>query len=303
MELTIKEMQILSEQYSDADQYSIFNNLGKIRGEGSLDSLTAKGVYENGKLNSAMKAVLDVLAYPERVASFRLEQLEVNMRKKAYIRGKDAFLLEFHRENVIISTLETELDSVRTEISNHTGVAFQKHSQLNQVFDGESLLCLAGLADWIRQIALSELTESSKTEKLSLERFEQFLSKPLKMGLLSQIQSLTHLKTPDRAGVERGLKRLIEMRLVETIEPKIEADKSTILLGINFLIPNMAITLELYDLSNPEKVLMAREQIIQATPKDNLSISANANGYHLLSLTASEVLEKIIAYLGLPKLS
>ncbi len=303
MELTIKEMKILAKHYSDANQYSVFDYLGKERGEGSVDSLTNKGIYEGGKLNPAMKAVLDVLAYPERIARFQLKQVEVNMRKHVYAIADKKILVEFHRENLIISTFDTEIESLKAEISNHTGVAFQKHSQLEKVFSAEALLCFAGLADWLRRIALSELTGSRVEEELTLNRFEEFLKQPLKLGLLEQIKKLTRLEIGDSETIKRGLRQLEKVGLVETIKPKIEAGKSTILLAINFLIPNMAITLELYDLMNKEKVLMAREQIIQAAVKDNLSISAAVDGYALRSISGVEVLDKIIAYLSVPSLN
>lgn len=302
MQLTLTEMHILADYCEGHNQHSLFKTIKPARGDGDLDSLAQQGIFVDGQLSEGSKALLKVLSQPERVARFQLQQLEVNMRKRVYVRGDERILVEFKREFVMLSTFDSEVASVRTEIINHIGASFQKHSLLKQTFSGEELLCFASLADWLRRVALSELTGQKSAERLSVEQLSEFVKSPLKLGVLSQVMTLTHLKTPDYDACLKGLKGLMQKSLIESVEPTVEIGKSTILFGINFLVPNMTISLELYDLSDAKKVVSAREMIIWATPKDALSLSANAQGYHAESVTSSEVLEKIIAYLSSPSL-
>ncbi len=302
MELTLKEMQILAD-YVEGNDYSLFGDLPKIKGEGSIESLQNKGVLQGNQLTKGAKVLFETLANPEIVAKFRLNQLEVNMRKRAYKRNAQSVLVEFHREIVILSPFDTEVESVRLEIANHTGVSFQKHSQLKQVLSGDELLTLMGLADWLRRVALSELINQAAPKKLEIKDLEAFMEQPLKLGLLAQTIDMTHLKTPRGAALQRALFGLLEKRLVEAYQPQIVIDKSTILLAINFLVPNMTTSLELYDLTDSSRVLTAREMILQASPKDALSYSASSAGFAVESLTGGQVTEKILAYLSCPSLN
>ncbi len=302
MELTLKEMQILAD-YVTGNQYSFFNDLPKIRGEGSLDSLRDKGVLQEDGLTTAVVPLVEALAQPESVAKFQLSQLEVNMRKRVYKRGERKVLVEFHREMVILSPFDSEVESVRVEIANHTGVSFQKHSQLKQVLTGDELLALMALADWLRRVALSELLNQTAAKQLTVDDLLSFMADPLKLGLLAQTIDMTHLAVPNKAALEKALAGLLEKRLVESYQPQIIIDKSTILLAINFLVPNMSISLELYDLTDEARVLTAREMILQASPKDALSYSVTTAGFAVESVTGGQVTEKILAYLSCPSLN
>ncbi len=302
MELTLREVALLGE-YVAGNQYSLFDDLPKLRGEGSKKTLREKGVLQGDELSAAVKPLVAALANPERVAKFRLNQLEVNMRKRVYQRGERKVLVEFHREMVIFSPFDSEVESVRLEIANHTGVSFQKHSQLKQVLNGDELLTLMGLADWLRRVALAELTGSAVPKDLTSADLHQFMAAPLKLGLLAQTIDMTHLPVPDQAALDRALDGLIAKRLVESRQPKIAIDKSTILLAINFLVPNMTISLELYDLSDAQRVLSAREMILQASPKDALSYSATTAGFAVESITGGQTNERILAYLSCPALN
>lgn len=302
MQLTLTEMHFLADYCERHDQHSLFKTIKPARGEGNLKSLENKGVFVDGQLSEGSKALLKILSEPERVAHFQLQQLEVNMRKRVYVRDDERILVEFKNEFVMISTFDSEVSSVRAEIINHIGASFQKHSLLKQVFNGEELLCFAALADWLRRVALSELTGQKSVARLDVDQLAEFVKSPLKLGVLSQVMALTHLKVPDYDACLDGLKGLMKKGLVERVEPTVEIGKSTILFGINFLVPNMTISLELYDLADTDKVVTAREMVIWATPKDAISLSANAQGYHAESVTSGEVLEKIIAYLSSPSL-
>ncbi len=302
MELTLKEMQILA-QYVDGNQYSFFDDLPKIKGEGSKDSLRDKGVLHKNVLSDAVRPLFDCLANPQIVAKFRLRQLEVNMRKRVYKKDNRQVLVEFHRDMVILSPFDSEVESVRVEIANHTGVSFQKHSQLKQVLTGDELLTLMALADWLRRVALLELVNQTAPKKLTLDDLFSFMAAPLKLGLLSQTTDMTHLAVPNKAALEQALSGLQNKRLVEAYQPDILIDKSTILLAINFLVPNMTIALELYDLTEKSRVLTAREMILQASPKDALCYSASTAGFAVESVTGGQVTEKIMAYLSCPQLN
>ncbi|PID79604.1 MAG: hypothetical protein CSB19_02135 [Clostridiales bacterium] len=302
MELTLKEMQILA-NYLKGNDYSIFADLPKIKGEGTIESLQSKGVLEGDQLTKGARNLFETLANPEIVAKFHLNQLEVNMRKRTYRCGTQSVLVEFHREMVILSPFDTEVESVRVEIANHTGVSFQKHSQLKQVLSGDELLTLMGLADWLRRVALSELINQAAPKKLEIKDLEAFMEQPLKLGLLAQTIDMTHLKAPRGEALQKALSGLLEKRLVEAYQPQIVIDKSTILLAINFLVPNMTTSLELYDLTDPKRVLTAREMIVQASPKDALSYSASTAGFAVESLTGGQVTERILAYLSCPSLN
>ncbi len=302
MELTLKEMQLLA-PYVKGNQYSFFDDLPKIKGEGSKESLRSKGVLNNDALSDAVLPLLDCLASPQIVAKFRLSQLEVNMRKRVYKRDSRQVLVEFHREMVILSPYESEVESVRVEIANHTGVSFQKHSQLKQVLSGDELLTLMGLADWLRRVALSELINQAAPKALTIDELASFMATPLKLGLLAQTIDMTHLSVPDKKALEKALAGLLAKRLVEAYQPQIVIDKSTILLAINFLVPNMTIALELYDLTDQTRVLTAREMILQASPKDALSYSASTAGFAVESVTGGQVTERIMAYLSCPQLN
>ncbi len=302
MELTLKEMQILA-NYLKGNDYSIFADLPKIKGEGTIESLQSKGVLQGNQLTKGVRNLFETLANPEIVAKFHLNQLEVNMRKRTYRRGTQSVLVEFHREMVILSPFDTEVESVRVEIANHTGVSFQKHSQLKQVLSGDELLTLMGLADWLRRVALSELINQAAPKKLEIKDLEAFMEQPLKLGLLAQTIDMTHLKAPRGEALQKALSGLLEKRLVEAYQPQIVIDKSTILLAINFLVPNMTTSLELYDLTDPKRVLTAREMIVQASPKDALSYSASTAGFAVESLTGGQVTERILAYLSCPSLN
>ncbi len=303
MEFTLKEIHLLKEHYSDVSAYSLFNKLPAPKGEGSLETLEKKQVLEDGQIVPAMKNVLDIIAFPEIVAHFQLKQLEVNMVKNVYGVGKQRILVEFHRDSVIISTYETEIESLRTEIANHVGASFQKHSLLKQTFNAEELLCFAALVDWLRRVTLGKLLNQELTTKLSFNEFVSFIKEPLNNGILSQVLNLTKLPIPNESGCKKGLAGLKKKFLVESYQDDIVIDKSTVLFAINFLVPNTTITLELYDLTNSKKILTAKEKIIQATPKDILSLSANAEGYLAESLTSTEVISKIMAYLSGPSLN
>ncbi len=302
MELTLKEMQILAD-YIKGNQYSFFDDLPKIRGEGSQDSLRDKGVLQEDGLTAAASTLVETLAQPELVAKFQLSQLEVNMRKRVYKKGERKVLVEFHREMVILSPFDSEVESVRVEIANHTGVSFQKHSQLKQVLTGDELLTLMALADWLRRVALSELINQTATKQLTSDDLLAFMATPLKLGLQAQTVDMTHLELPNKAALEKALAGLEQKRLVEAYQPQIVIDKSTILLAINFLVPNMTVSLELYDLTDAARVLTAREMILQASPKDALSFSASTAGFAVESVTGGQVTEKILAYLSCPSLN
>ncbi len=302
MELTLKEMQLLA-KYVNGNQYNFFDDLPNIKGEGSKESLLSKGVLKGDALSDAVVSLLDCLANPQIVAKFRLTQLEVNMRKRVYKKDHRQVLVEFHREMVILSPFESEVESVRVEIANHTGVSFQKHSQLKQVLTGDELLTLMALADWLRRVALMELVNQAAPKKLTIDDLVSFMAMPLKLGLLAQTIDMTHLTVPDRATIEKALAGLQQKRLVEAYQPQIVIDKSTILLAINFLVPNMTIALELYDLTDQKRILTAREMILQASPKDALSFSASTAGFAVESVTGGQVTEKIMAYLSCPQLN
>ncbi len=302
MELTLKEMQLLA-NYMAGNQYSFFDDLPKIKGDGSIDSLRDKGVLKGDALSGTVRPLLETLAEPEIVAKFNLRQLEVNMRKRVYKRGERKVLVEFHREMVILSPFDDEVESVRVEIANHTGVSFQKHSQLKQVLSGDELLTLMALADWLRRVALSELINQAAAKNLTVDALLAFMDEPLKLGLLAQTIDMTHLATPNKAALEKALAGLQAKRLVEACQPQIVIDKSTILLAINFLVPNMTISLELYDLTDQTRVITAREMIVQASPKDALSFSASTAGFAVESVTGGQVTEKILAYLSCPALN
>ncbi len=302
LELTLREMQILA-QCVKGNQYSFFDDLPPVKGEGSIETLKDKGVLNENVLSEAVRPLIDCLANPQIVAKFSLRQLEVNMRKRVYRKDNRQVLVEFHRDMVILSPFESEAESVRVEIANHTGVSFQKHSQLKQVLTGDELLTLMALADWLRRVALNELVNQAAPKKLTVDDLADFMETPLKLGLLAQTIEMTHLPVPDKARLEKALAGLLAKHLVEAYQPDIVIDKSTILLAINFLVPNMTIALELYDLTDESRVLTAREMILQASPKDALSYSASTAGFAVESVTGGQVTEKIMAYLSCPQLN
>lgn len=264
----------------------------------ALNALRDKGVIaearEDAPIVDGMLAVLAIIACPERVAHFELRGAQQLMVKSVFTRGDKRILLEYLQEEILVSMYDNEAESVRQEISNQTGVSFQKPMQLSLMLTPEALTALLASIDALRARRLAHFAglEANAITGLEPNGLHRYWEAPLPYGVIAQMKQAFAFELPSPDDLKSGIETLVEKGLLNSrFEP---TEGLTTLTQAN-LLPYHLITLSLV-----QPGLEAREAILQGSLKLGLAISENEQGYQVDCMAGVEILGRIDAYLACP---
>lgn len=264
----------------------------------ALNALRDKGVIsearEDAPIVDGMLAVLTIIACPERVAHFELRGTQQLMVKSVFTRGDKRILLEYLQEDILVSMYDNEAESVRQEISNQTGVSFQRPLQLSLMLTPEAFFALLATIDALRANRLAQYSgcEDNTFKSLLPEALLRYWEKPLPQGVITQINPVFGFELPSLADLKNGLETLVERGLVNT---RFEPNDGLTTLAHSCLLPYHLITLSLV-----QPGMQAQEAILQGSLKLGLAISENQQGYQVDCMAGVEILNRIDAYLACP---
>lgn len=307
MQFTRETFIYFAKGYSSLGKDSIFHHFQETLSEAIelklIEELVSSGVLASlasPEPVEGMRAVLDILAYPDRSAHFSLQSKGQQMRKAVFAKGDRRILLEFLERDIMVSIYDSEAESVRQEISNQTGVSFQKPTQFNLTMTCDQISVFLAAIDLHRYTALADWLPTSSDKAtdphVKAETLKESLLKNLRTphpkGVYARLKPMLGLDTFNEETLDDALRFLGQNGFTEPNEHFSPLMKT---LCEYFLIPDIMISLEL---SQPP--LVSKELILQGHLKQALSFSVSEACYSVESITGVEILNHIDAYLSCP---
>lgn len=302
MQFTLSELTFIGTKYPTVSDLSFFTFVKKGLTGTEEKSLEEKGVFSNGQLTEPMNTVFDVLAHANQSARFVLKYQNNVMEKGVYSFNDKRILVENMQGEIVISIYDDEAKSVQQEIADHIGMSVQKNSVLDTILETDELLVALSLADWLRKQTLLNYIEVNEMPTLTVELFERYLLIPMKNSIAGLLAGLYEIKMPDHEQKLKALNVLVEKKLIGIEGDAISFSKEFSNFAMNFLLPDTQIILETLDGSHEGPVVAASNVILQAGLKDIVAFNATDEGIEMNTLTSSELLARISAYLKCPKL-
>ncbi|BEP28012.1 hypothetical protein [Helicovermis profundi] len=302
MQFTINELSFISKQYDTLSDLSFFRNV-KAELQGSEEkTLNEKGVIKNGKLTEPINTIFDVLAKADKSARFVMKMTNAIMEKGVYSKDDKRILVENMQGEIVLTMYDDKSESVRQEIAEQTGMSIQKNSVIDILVSIEDVLLITNLVDWLRKMTLLEYSSDIDIPVLSVDKFKDYLKKPMRNSLAKIIASLYELSPISSENIEDKLKKLEQNNFIEIKNNEISISQPLVDFGMSFLIPETQIVLETFDGSTSGPIITASSVIIGATPKDILSLTATDEGMEMSTMSSGELLRQIDAYLKCPNL-
>ncbi len=325
MQFTNDEMRYFSMLFEEVSPESIFKRyreplddteLYRIKAQlASKQLFSATEDSHQGTLErpvDGMMVVLNILAFPSRSSHFSLQYPEGKLYKAVYASDQQRILLEFLDTDVVISIYDTEAASVRQEISNQTGVSFQKVSTFKSALSKDELTILLSVIDILRLRRIKTLLPlvsiphadgqaQEDAQLIHLDELQTVLHAPAPSGIVATLKTSLGLEAIDLQSSQVSLSTLVESGFFDkqsTFNQGIYVNPVLHRLAQHFLLADVLIRLELTQMP-----YVSRELILQGSLKQALAISTTDSAYEIESLTGIEILNRIDGYLSCPILS
>jgi hypothetical protein len=300
MNLTMKEVVFLADQFPNKTTISLFSTLqAKLDGT-EEESLRKKGIISNGHLSSEAKAILEVVAYAKQ-ASRLIVRDSLSLLEKYTYRVDDIIALVENRGDDIEVSLPEDFSTIGYELSQFIGMASRKTTGIEIVLSKNEIMTLLTLIDIYREQALALYLEEKVVGTICLESIRSQWKKSGENGLVHLFRTDFGYPLPADGSLKQLLAQLIEKGCVMEDEGY-HLSPEYALFAKQFLIPDTMIIVESFSINEEDLLIVGGGMGIAAGVRDQAFFIADNEEVEMKAVAGLEMIQTIEGFLACPVL-
>ena len=296
--LTRNELAYLTPLFQQANPLGLFTATAEVAGGNEAESLTEKGVLQNGSPSTLAAVIFAIAANPDVVARVALYNGALTLEKYVYRQGSGFALLEAAEEGLHLSA-PNNWDAAVGEYAQFIGSSATQSTLLNFDMGMEEATTFFALFDIERMRALNALLgHVEDAPGASAKAIAAAVVNPVEGSLVSL---LTGNGLPSSVKTEAALASLAEKGILETEDGSYSLTEEALTLARRFVAVQTGITLDLLQ-PTADSIANATTIVLSASPIDAIAVSLTCDGVGVVSLSAASILAMLEETFACPEI-
>jgi len=300
MKLTSKEISFLANMFPQNNQLSLFANISVPLDGSEQKSLEQKEIYHKGRLSDAARAMLTIVAEPQRCTRLVLKDSFALIEKYAY-RVNDQIMLAENDDGEMVIGAAKSFEKTFLELAEFVGMSNLKTVALEVFLPNDEALTLLAMIDIQRKNALLSYLGNKPALAISFTEIRQQLDEPKPNSLVRMLVNNYNYSVPTIENTKSLLDQLTTKDIV-TFDGGYVLESEYAALASNFLIIHNLVMLETFNLNAKNELASAGVLCVCAGIKDILSFIFTSEGMEIATITGAQLLKMMENFLSCPDL-
>ena len=302
MKLTTKEISFIAKDFDKKSQVSLFANVQEAVSGAEEKSLTAKGIYKDGKLTKKAREILEIVASAKKCTRLILKDSFIFIEKYTYKANNKLALVENDGGDMIFSMTDN-LPKTVEQISEFTGKSIFKSSGVEILLSADELLIFLAMIDIYRRNAmLAYVGHGVEKAVVSLNEIMKQINDPSPNSLVKLFKQNYNYPIPQVENAKVILKKLTRKDFV-TFNNGYELISDYAVFAKSFLVPETIIMIDTFNVNEKDEVIVAGGICITAGLRNIASFIMGNDGIDMSSLSGSQLLQMVENFLKCPDIS